>query len=55
MLKPGKFLHIRLSEVESEGSFDTYASVYCSCHSQIYGGVWDIFLGGGNPPLTALE
>jgi len=36
MLKPGKFLHIRLSEIKSEGIFDTFASVHCSCHSQIY-------------------
>jgi len=35
MLKPGKFLHIRLSEIEPEGTFDTFASVQCSCHSQI--------------------
>ena len=35
MLKPGKIFHIRLSDIESEGTFDTFASVHCSCHSQI--------------------
>jgi len=28
MLKAGKFLHIRLSEIKSEVTFDTFASVY---------------------------
>jgi len=35
MLKPRKFLHIGLSEIESEGTFDSFASVHCSCQSQI--------------------
>ena len=47
MLKLGKFLHNGLSGIKSEDTFDSFASVHCSCHSQI--------LGGENSSLTALE
>jgi len=45
MLKPGKFLHIKLSKIETEGTFDTLASVHCSGHSQSRGVSGD-FRGG---------
>jgi len=51
ILKLDKFLHSRLSEIESEETFDTFASVHCSCHSQTWGrGVWD-FREGKFPSL----
>jgi len=52
MLKPGKFLRTRLSEIESEGTFDTFTSALKLSLTNL-GGFRDFW--GGKSPLTALE
>ena len=49
MLKPGKFLHIRLSEIESEGILILLQVCTVVVTHKFRGGVWD-FWGGKFPP-----
>jgi len=53
MLKPGKFLHIRLSGIESEGTFD----ILQVCTVIVTHKFWEEFgiFGGENPPPAPLE